>query len=244
MFCAAQRVGSTASYTLDTPVRTHLCHHAPAARCYSPACASPPASRPWRMSRSTTARPWCANASPSPHPSPEPGPAHHRRRTPEPLSPPGPTCPDGQLLRRTPTHQRRRAATLLMQSTAALGNETSQELGGSCANTRDSDIVSPAPSGRGCPIRSVRAAAVQQVEGNCETCSPVRRQFRRRAIRRSRVGLGGRSADVRRRPYARRGTVRVLRGRTRGSRVAQRRGGVARQCLPVSLAPRSTRRGN
>jgi hypothetical protein len=108
----------------------------PAARCYSPACASPPASRPWRMSRSTTARPWCANASPSTHPSPEPGPAHHRRRTPEPLSPPGPTCPDGQLLRRTPTHQRRRAATLLMQSTAALADETSQELGGSCANTR------------------------------------------------------------------------------------------------------------
>jgi hypothetical protein len=134
---------------------------------------------------------WCANASPSTHPSPEPGPAHHRRRTPEPLSPPGPTCPDGQLLRRTPTHQRRRAATLLMQSTAALGNETSQELGGSCANTRDSDIVSPAPSGRGCPIRSVRAAAAQQVGGNCETCSPVRRQFRRGAIRRSRVGLGG-----------------------------------------------------
>lgn len=149
----------------------------PAARCYSPACASPPASRPWRMSRSTTARPWCANASPSTHPSPEPGPAHHRRRTPEPLSPPGPTRPDGQLLRRTPTHQRRRAATLLMQSTAALGYETSQELGGSCANTRDSDIVSPAPSGRGCPIRSVRAAAAQQVGGNCETCSPVRRQF-------------------------------------------------------------------
>jgi len=140
----------------------------PAARCYSPACASPPASRPWRMSRSTTARPWCANASPSTHPSPEPGPAHHRRRTPEPLSPPGPTCPDGQLLRRTPTHQRRRAATLLMQSTAALGNETSQELGGSCANTRDSDIVSPAPSGRGCPIRSVRAAAAQQVGGTAK----------------------------------------------------------------------------
>ncbi len=170
----------------DTPMSPR-----PAARCYSPACASPPASRPWRMSRSTTARPWCANASPSTHPSPEPGPAHHRRRTPEPLSPPGPTCPDRQLLRRTPTHQRRRAATLLMQSTAALGNETSQELGGSCANTRDSDIVSPAPSGRGCPIRSVRAAAAQQVGGNCETCSPVRRQFRRGAIRRSRLGLGG-----------------------------------------------------
>ena len=31
-----------------------------------------------------------------------------------------------------------------MQSTGALANETSQELGGSCANTRDSDIVSPA----------------------------------------------------------------------------------------------------
>src|SRR6476661_7647029 len=35
---------------------------------------------------------------------------------------------------------------LLMQSTGALANETSQELGGSCANTRDSDIVStPSP---------------------------------------------------------------------------------------------------
>jgi hypothetical protein len=33
---------------------------------------------------------------------------------------------------------------LLMQSTGALANETSQELGGSCANTRDSDIVSTA----------------------------------------------------------------------------------------------------
>jgi hypothetical protein len=55
-----------------------------------------------------------------------------------------------------------------MQSTAALGNETSQELGGSCANTRDSDIVSPAPSGRGCPIRSVRAAAAQQVGGTAK----------------------------------------------------------------------------
>ena len=50
---------------------------------------------------------------------------------------PGPTCPDGQLLRRTRTHQRRRrAATLLMQSIGALADETSQEIGGSCANTR------------------------------------------------------------------------------------------------------------
>ncbi|HUO38582.1 MAG TPA: DUF222 domain-containing protein [Mycobacterium sp.] len=35
------------------------------------------------------------------------------------------------------------------------------------------------------------------------------------AIRQSRLGVGGRSADVRRRIYTRRGTVRVLRGRTR-----------------------------
>ena len=162
--------------------------------------------------------------------------------TPGPPNPPGPTCPDGQLLRRIPTHQRRRrAATLLMQSTGALANETSQEIGGSCANTRG---IRASCRRRRRPIRSVHAAAAQQAEGNSETCSPARRQFRRRAIRRSRVGVGGRSADARRRPYARRGTVRVLRGRTRGSRVAQRRGGVARLCPPDSLAPRSTKRGN
>ena len=125
---------------------------------------------------------------------------------------PGPTCPDGQLLRRTPTHQRRRrAATLLMQSIGALADETSQEIGGSCANTRR---IRTSCRRRRRPIRSVHAAAAQQAEGNSETCPPARRQFRRRAIRRSRVGVGGRSADVRRRPYARRGTVRVLRGRT------------------------------
>ena len=148
----------------------------------------------------------------------------------------------GRVLRpRTTTSRlRRRPTTLVMQWTGALADETAPELVGSWANTRDSDIVSR----RRRPIRSVHAAAAQQAEGNSETCSPVRRQFRRRAIRRSRVGLGGRSADVRRRPYARRGTVRVLPGRTRGSRVARRRVGVARQCPPVSLAPRSTKRGN
>ena len=124
---------------------------------------------------------------------------------------PGPTCPDGQLLRRTPTHQRRRAATLLMQSMGALADETSQEIGGSCANTRG---IRTSCRRRRRPIRSVHAAAAQQAERNSKTCSPARRQFRRRAIRRSRVGVGGRSADVRHRPYARRGTVRVLRGRT------------------------------
>ena len=176
------------------------------------------------------------------HPDTKPGPSHRRRTTAQPPNPPGPTCPDGQLLRRIPTHQRRRrAATLLMQSTGALANETSQEIGGSCANTRG---IRTSCRRRRRPIRSVDAAAAQQAEGNSETCSPARRQFRRRAIRRSRVGVGGRSADARRRPYARRGTVRVLRGRTRGSRVAQRRGGVARQCPPDSLAPRSTKRGN
>ena len=119
---------------------------------------------------------------------------------------PGPTCPDGQLLRRTRTHQRRRrAATLLTQSIGALADETSQEIGGSCANTRR---IRTSCRRRRRPIRSVHAAAAQQAEGNSETCPPARRQFRSWAIRRSRVGVGGRSADVRRRPYARRGTVR------------------------------------
>lgn len=68
------------------------------------------------------------------------------------------------------------------------------------------------PSGRGRPIRSAHAAAAQQAEGNSETCSPLRRQSRRGAVRRSRLGLGGRSADVRRRLYAWWSAVRVLRG--------------------------------
>ena len=139
------------------------------------------------------------------------------------------------------SRRRRRRTPLLMQWTGTLADETSPELVGYWANTRDSGIVSR----RRRPIRSVHAAVAHcWAEGNSEMCLPVRRQYRGGAIRRSRVGLGGRSADVRRRSYARRGAVRVLRGRTRRSRVAQRRCGVARQCSPVSLAPRSTKRGN
>jgi hypothetical protein len=117
----------------------------------------------------------------------------------------------------TTSRRRRRPTTLVMQWTGALADETSPELVGSWANTRDSDIVSR----RRRPIRSVHAAVAHcWAEGNSEMCLPVRRQYRDGAVRRSRVGLGGRSADVRRRLYARRGAVRVLRGRTRRSRVA------------------------
>jgi hypothetical protein len=110
-----------------------------------------------------------------------------------------------------PHHQPPAATTnpLLMQWTGTLADETSPELVGSWANTRDSDIASR----RRRPIRSLHAAVAHcWADGNSEMCLPVRRQYRGGAVRRSRV--------------------------------AQRRCGVARQCSPVSLAPRSTKRGN
>jgi hypothetical protein len=100
------------------------------------------------------------------------------------------------------------------QWTGALADETSPELVGSWANTRDADTRdADIVSRRRRPIRSLHAAVAHcWADGNSEMCLPVRRQYRGGAVRRSRV--------------------------------AQRRGGVARRCPPVSLAARSTKRGN
>ena len=109
-----------------------------------PQLVRPPASRPWRMSRSPTAatvvRYCLADNGPEPRTGPSASPLKRRQDR------------QARLARRAlrsatspdPDPPAKRAATLPMLSTGALANETSQELGGSCADTRDSDVVSPA----------------------------------------------------------------------------------------------------
>ena len=96
---------------------------------------------PGRPTAATVVRYCLAGNGPEPRTGPSASPPNDARTA----KPAWPDVPRWSATSPDPTHQRRRrAATLLMLSTGALANETSQELGGSCANTRDSDIVSPA----------------------------------------------------------------------------------------------------